>query len=339
MIALIALVSLAVPKVDAPVERIGLGSCMHQNNPQPIWEQVLRARPDTFVFLGDNIYASQESEKDKPAQYAKFLAVPNVLRLLESTRALAVWDDHDYGVNDGGEEYPEKRQAQKEFCDFWKVPADSPRRTRDGIYDAVTLGPEGRRVQFILLDTRYNRSPLNRERNVDGSYNAYLPTEKGTMLGEPQWKWLEEQLRQPAQLRIICSSIQVVPEDHMFEKWSNLPAERTRLFTLIRDTRAEGVLFVSGDRHLAEISLCDGGVGYPLYDLTASAINSSRKAWRYQEPNRHRVGTMNYGDNFGMIEIDWGKVDPVISLQIRGEEGESVIQQRFPLSLLKRRES
>ena len=37
----------------------------------------------------------------------------------------------------------------------------------------------------------------------------YLPnTAKGaTFLGEEQWKWLEEQLRQPADLRLLCSGI------------------------------------------------------------------------------------------------------------------------------------
>ena len=83
------------------------------------------------------------------------------------------------------------------------------------------------------------------------------------MLGEDQWAWLEEQLRTPAEVRLIASSIQVVAEDHGWEKWMNFPHERERLYRLIRETRAEGVVFLSGDRHLAELSMMDGGGGLP----------------------------------------------------------------------------
>jgi len=157
------------------------------------------------------------------------------------------------------------------------------------------------------------------------------------MLGEAQWRWLEAQLREPAEVRLLASSIQVVAEDHGWEKWMNLPRERERLFTLIRETGATGVLFLSGDRHLAELSMMDGGAGYPLYDLTASGMNNASKVWRPYEVNRHRVGTMNWGNNFGMITIDWSPSDPVIALQIRDEDGQINIQRRIRLSTIQRR--
>jgi alkaline phosphatase D len=191
------------------------------------------------------------------------------------------------------------------------------------------FGPEGKRVQILLLDTRCFRSPLKRE---DRGY-VPDPDPAKTMLGDAQWKWLEEQLQTPAEIRIVASSIQVVPEDHRFEKWANLPKERERLFQLLKGV--PGVLFISGDRHLAELSMCDGGAGYPLYDVTASALNRSSKSWRLYETNRHRVGTMNWGDNFGMIEIEWDRADPRIRLQIRDVEGDVAIQRKINLSTLK----
>jgi alkaline phosphatase D len=141
-------------------------------------------------------------------------------------------------------------------------------------------------------------------------------------------------LRQPAEVRILTSSIQVVPEDHGWEKWMNMPRERQRLFDLIRDTRATGVLAISGDRHLAELSVMDAGIGYPLYDLTSSGLNQAEPRWRAQEVNRHRVATMNYGNNFGLILIDWNQEDPLIRLQIRDEEGDVILQQKILLSWL-----
>ena len=233
---------------------------------------------------------------------------------------LATWDDHDLGVDDGGSDYPKKVESQKVFLDFFGDPEDSPRRKRPGVYDARVFGPEGKRVQVIMLDTRYFRSsPLKKKTPVTRGEGPYEPNPDPTttMLGEDQWRWLEEQLRTPAEVRLIASSIQVVAEDHGWEKWMNLPHERERLYRLIRETGAEGVVFLSGDRHLAELSMMDGGAGYPFYDVTSSGLNQAAKSWRPQEVNRHRVATMNWGDNFGLITIDWDRPDPRISLQIR----------------------
>ena len=121
-----------------------------------------------------------------------------------------------------------------------------------------------------MLDTRYFlSSPLSRKPGAGDSQGPYNgnPDAKTTILGEDQC-WLAEQLLVPAELRILVSSIQVVAEDHGWEKWMNFPHERERLYKLIRDTEAEGVIILSGDRHLAELSMMDAGVGYPIYDLT-----------------------------------------------------------------------
>ena len=95
------------------------------------------------------------------------------------------------------------------------------------------------------------------------------------MLGDTQWAWLEQQLIVPARLRIFVSSIQVVAQDHGFEKWMNFPLERERLYKLLKDTKAARVVALSGDRHLAELSMMDAGLGYPLYDLTSSGLTEA----------------------------------------------------------------
>jgi alkaline phosphatase D len=77
-----------------------------------------------------------------------------------------------------------------------------------------------------------------------------------------------------------------------------------------------------------------GAVGYPLYDLTSSGLNVARKAWRFYELNRHRIATMNWEDNFGMVLIDWDRPEPRISLQIRDVEGDISIQLKLLLSAL-----
>ncbi|HYH67454.1 MAG TPA: alkaline phosphatase D family protein, partial [Urbifossiella sp.] len=323
-----------------PLRRIAFGSCASQARPQPIWDAVAATRPELLLMLGDNIYADTEDMDVMRAKYARLAAMPGFKALRESVPILATWDDHDLGVDDGGSTYPKKVESQRIFLDFFGDPEDSPRRKRPGVYDARVFGPEGKRLQVIMLDTRYFRSsPLKKKTPVTRGEGPYEPNPDPTttMLGEDQWRWLEEQLRKPAEVRLIASSIQVVAEDHGWEKWANLPHERERLYRLIREAGAEGVVFLSGDRHLAELSMMDGGAGYPFYDVTSSGLNQAAKAWRPQEANRHRVATMNWGDNFGLITIDWDRPDPRITLQIRDSDGEVFLAQKLDLSTLRRR--
>lgn len=326
---------------EKPLQRIGFGSCVHQEDPQPIWEPILALKPDLFLLVGDNIYHDVHRSKEAKTwtveqKYQLQASVPGFKKLKEMCPVLGTWDDHDYGLNDAGEEYAHKKETQQALLDFFGVAKDSPRREREGVYHAEVFGPPEKSVQVILLDTRYFRSLLKkRERQIPG-VGPYVANKdpNATMLGEAQWKWLEEQLNVPAKVRLLVSSVQVVPEDHGWEKWMNYPHERERLFKLIRDTKAGGVIALSGDRHHGELSMMDANIGYPLYDLTSSGLSMAFQKWRLQEVNRHRVATMNYGNNFGMIAIDWERKDPIVSLQIRDEVGDIILQQKVPLSVL-----
>ncbi len=337
-VPLLALFAASLAAADeAEVGRIAFGSCLGQDGVQPIWDHVLAAKPDVFVFLGDNVYADTTDPVELRAAYAKLTAQPGYQKLRHSTRTLATWDDHDYGLNDAGAENPIREASKQIFLDFFGVPKDSPRRRRDGVYHSEVFGPPGRGVQIILLDTRYQRTPLVWKEDetdlIDGG--RYVPTSdpKATLLGAKQWAWLEEQLRAPAQLRIIGSSIQVVDEDYGGETWANFPLERKRLFTLL--WRSTGSLFISGDRHFAELSLMDSEAGYPTYDLTSSSLNWSEHVFRMPERNRHRVAVLNRGDNFGLIEIDWERQDPLIRLKIIDEDGDTMIHHKVELSVLR----
>ena len=338
-LALLALGLLsAVAQADEPaLRRIAFGSCLGQDGVQPIWRHVLAQKPDAFVFLGDNVYADTTDPVELRAAYAKLAAQPGYQALKKATRILATWDDHDYGENDAGGDYPQKETSKQIFLDFFEVARDSPRRERDGVYHAEVIGPPGRRVQIILLDTRYNRSPLvwkeDEADRVDGGRYLRSTDPAATILGARQWQWLEEQLRVPAQVRIIGSSIQVVDEDTTGETWANFPLERKRLFTLL--WRATGSVFISGDRHFAELSMMDSEAGYPTYDLTSSSLNWSERMFRMPERNRHRVAVLNRGDNFGLIEIDWERRDPLLRFKIIDEDGEVMIHHKVELSVLR----
>jgi alkaline phosphatase D len=342
---LLSLVAAFAGAEEKPLSRIDFGSCAHQDKPQPIWDAIVADKPELFLLIGDNIYGDSEDMAVLRAKYAKLGAQPGFKKLRASCPLLATWDDHDYGKNDAGADFPKRAESQKLFSEFFEVPEDSPIRKRAGVYGARIFGPEGKRVQVILLDTRYFRTPLRewtkKERPKGrGPYRQHDLENGGkdaTVLGEAQWMWLAEQFRQPADIRIVASSIQVIAWEHGWEMWGNFPTERKRLFDLIASTKASGVILISGDRHLAELSRIEAkesGVGYRLWDATSSSLNQPGSPENDNEPNRYRAGGNYRPVNFGSIGIDWTQEDPAITLAIHGENGAKVREQKLRLSEL-----
>jgi len=324
----------AEPKTEAP-SRILFGSCAREDEPMPIFDTIVKRQPDLFLFLGDNVYADTDDMEKMRASYETLGADEGFRRLRESCPVLATWDDHDYGLNDAGADYPKRAEAEEVFLDFWGAGEDSPRRRRPGVYQARTFGPEGRRMQVILLDTRYFRGPLKTgDRRVGGPYYP-SDDEEVTMLGEAQWRWLERQLRRPADLRIVGSSIQLVAEAAGQETWSNLPRERRRFFDLVEETGATGVLVVSGDRHWSELSVATESASFPIYDLTSSSFNQVHPRGTPTE-NRHRaLPTTYHRENFGEILVDWSEPDPIIEMRILDLEGSVKLEKRLSSSELR----
>jgi alkaline phosphatase D len=326
--------TLALHPQEKSLERILFGSCTKQEKPMPIFRTMLAQKPELCLFIGDNIYGDTEDMAVLKAKYDLLGSNAGFAALRKSCPSLATWDDHDYGVNDGGADYSKRVESQKIFLDFWGDAADSVRRKRPGVYDAHIFGPVGKRVQIILLDTRYFRSPLKRgaERRTGGPW-APDNDPKKTVLGDAQWKWLEEQLKVPAEFRIVASSIQCLSEDDGQETWSNLPRERERFFNLLTKTKAAGVVIISGDRHWAELSRVDEGVPYPLYDFTSSSFNQLHGRGTPTK-NRFRAMPNTYHkENFGAITIEW-KSDPQMTLEIRDMAGKAQLTRTIRLSEL-----
>jgi len=336
---------------DEPISRIGFGSCAKQDQPQPIWDAVNELDPELFVLLGDNIYGDTQNMDELRAKYDLLANQPGFKQLRSRRPVIGVWDDHDYGADDAGADYPKRRESQQIFLDFFGVAANDPRRSQEGVYSSRVIGPSGKRVQIILLDGRYFRSPLKKGFMAgeagDGYRGRYVPNTDpdATMLGAAQWKWLEEQLRVPAELRLIGCGIQFLATEHGSEKWANFPGERQRLLDLIKSTGANGVVLLSGDRHLAEIARLPAdaapGIGYPLFDITSSSLNApsgniTKAGVRFaNEINSYRVGLTFFDVNFGSVLIDWTAADPIVRLQVRDEKGAVVLQQRLLLSQLR----
>ncbi len=319
---------------EPPIGRIGFGSCDDQNKPQGIWDQILPQKPELFIFLGDNIYCDTKDMQKLKREYAKLGALPAFQSLLKTSKVIATWDDHDYGANDAGSEYPMREQSQKVFLEFWNDPPDSPRRKREGVYESYVFGPTDKRVQVILLDTRYFRTPHKSARGHKNSIGLYLADDSpdATMLGEAQWKWLEEELRKPAEIRLIGSSVQFLADFYGIDAWSTFPREQRRMLDLLEKTRAEGVLVLSGDVHWGEIMRLDRPDSYPLYEVTSSGFTHTHG---FAVASSHRIGRAYTKLNFGMVRIDWTQSDPDLTLQVHDEKGGAQIEHKLRLGELK----
>lgn len=317
-----------------PLRRIGFASCIHQDRPQQVVEHLAAQPFDLFLFGGDNVYAPKPYSREKlRAAYDKAAAAAGYSQLRRNVPHLAVWDDNDYDSADGGGAFAFRREAREEFLSFWKVAADDPRRGREGLYHAQVVGPAGRRVQVILLDTRSFRSPVRREAVRMPGDGGYVPdADPGkTLLGEVQWRWLDAQLQQPAELRLVVSSIQVLAEGHRWERWGNLPGERDRLIRLIRSTGANGVVLLSGDRHFGAFYRQEAGAGYPLIEMTSSGVTHSWDSPTDQPGNR--LGAPFTGLNYGTVDIDWAS--RTVRLAVRDGQGAERLAQSLALNDLK----
>jgi len=327
---------------DRTLTRIAFGSCAKSDKPQPIWDAVLAARPDLFIFLGDNVYLDTRDPAVMRRKYAELAAQSGFQRLKASgIPILAIWDDHDFGENDAGADYPMKEESRRQFLDFFDAPADSPRRTRDGIYTAHVFGPPGRRVQVILPDLRWNRTPLVSLELGGQDYDAWVekraeageptpgpyarnPEMTATQLGETQWRWLEEQLSVPADVRVFGSSLQVLADFAGWEGWINFAHDHQRLIAAIRDRKADGLICLSGDTHYGEISRLDVNTPYPLWDITSSGLT---EVWPVTPPNALRVGEVFRDQNFGLLTIGWGGEHPTVLAEIRDVNGTVRLEQ------------
>jgi alkaline phosphatase D len=318
-----ALPCAALHAQERPLSTIGFASCLHQGLDQSYVEHVAAQPFDLFLFGGDNVYIDARNGVSLAAAYEKARALPGH-SALRAKPHMAAWDDNDYAAADAGAEAAGKDEARRLFLEFWQVPAADARRSREGLYHAGTFGPPGQRVQVIVLDTRWFRSPVARKRLRQPGEGGYIPNEdpSATLLGPQQWSWLEQRLREPADLRLIVSSIQVLADGHSYERWGNLPRERERLLRLLRDTRANGVVLLSGDRHFAGLYERDAGLAYPLVELTASGVTHH---WAKPTDDPADAQQRLLDRNHGTVRIDWAARR--VELAAHGQGGQRIARQ------------
>ena len=302
------------------LERFTFASCSRPSHPQPLWEVMLEKNPQFYMWIGDSIYADTTDMEKMASLYQDQLDLPEYQKLLAKVPVTGVWDDHDFGENDAGKEYPKKRESQKLFLDFIGEPANSARREQEGLYTSYTFGPEGQKVKLIILDTRYFRDQPGKK--------------KSDVLGTSQWNWLRAELKNSnAQIHMIVSSYSVLFFKNSFgEQWRSFKKGWKRLKKAIKKYDPPGLVFLTGDRHFSGI-WSDEIHGKTYYELMASGFTKKIKKKSQRRLARRLYGKGNAitSRNFGMVDIDWEASPLRLTFHAVVKSGKSRLRKKFDL--------
>lgn len=307
---------------------IAFGSCNNQFAENNLWDDVLAQHPQVWIWGGDVIYSDTDDSDKMAHDYQVQLSQKEYQTLQSQVKIMGTWDDHDYGLNDGGEEYTMKEKSQELFLDFLDVPDNDIRRDREGVYYSKVLQTKSGSVKVMVLDTRYFRTALTPS-TIEGKRYEPNTYGDGTILGDTQWQWLEQALKaSQSDFNIIVSSIQVLSNKHGFETWGNFPHEVDRLEKLLVQYKPKNVIVLSGDRHISEFSKGTiPGLDYPLIDFTSSGLTHSYSDFS-GEDNPYRIGTVVFDKSFGVLKFNF-KTQTVL-MEMRGDN--NTLQQKIRLS-------
>ena len=301
--------------------KIGFGSCLQQDSPMPIFNAIKKDSLDLFFMIGDNVYGDTEREDLYELKLAYEKQKNNFNRMKLNFSIEAIWDDHDYGRNDGGRDYPYKQSSKELFLKFWDIPKNDKRRTRPGLYYELVLQIGQERLQILFLDTRTFRDSLVPSDKLGApGKERYLSADDTslTMLGKTQWDWVSRKMNQSADHRIIVSSIQFLPIGHGWETWNNLPNERKRMIDIIERSNSKHIIFISGDRHRGGLYELQTDRGKTISEMTSSSLNASYP--NLEEAGPLRIGNTFVEENYGVITID--NIKNMMSVTLKNIKGE-----------------
>lgn len=261
-------------RTDPPAFTALTGSCLYLNEKQydrpgtpygghyEILKSMVAIQPDLTIWLGDNLYFREVdygSPGDMALRYRHDRALPELQKLLQTGQHYAIWDDHDYGSNDSDKSFIFKQESLALFKDYWANPSYGTAET-PGVFTKVSYHD----VDFFLLDDRYNRDNQNMPDTADKA-----------LFGKAQMDWLKNALlSSTASFKIIAAGGQMINDENRYEGWQSYTAERKGFFDWLVQTRVNGVMFLSGDRHQTELMRVPRADAYPLYELTCSPLTA-----------------------------------------------------------------
>lgn len=269
-------------------------------NREKIFEHMATHRNDFMVWMGDNVYylfGVWKSKKKMLKRNIKMRLRPYLKEFLESCPQYAIWDDHDFGADNSDIYNPSKYITLELFKQFWPNPSFGL-DTVPGVFTNFRQ----KDAEFFMLDARF-----------------YCDADSGQILGKPQMAWLKEKLlASDANFKFIVSGTQVLAINPSGEDFGDYPKEKAELLDFIKKEAITGVIFMSGDRHYAELNKLERPETYPLYEFTTSPLTSFKHPSPTKDKhNPYRVdSTLVTEQNFGKVIITDENGDRSCLLQI-----------------------
>src|SRR6056297_1258255 len=227
-----------------------------------MWTTIEQHRPDALFLLGDNVYIDDPTHPlTHHYCYYRRQSQPEWRSLVAQTPTYAIYDDHDFGMNDCVpgpfiDKPAWKRTVWQTFRNNWANPAYAGGDPQPGCWFDTTIGD----VHFIFLDCRYYRDDVG-----------------GTMLGPVQKEWLLQTLKESkGTFKVLASSVPwsagVKPGSR--DTWDGYATEREEIFSFIEANRLDGVVLISADRHRVDVRKTKRPVGYDLYEVMSSRLTN-----------------------------------------------------------------
>jgi len=314
--------------------KIIFGSCFQMEDfKSEIFGAIAKEDPDVFSWLGDAAYVDDmkyvflqphvfadnfHSFEKVRERFWMTESDPFYRRFVQESlvQVVGVWDDHDYGTNNGDRTFKHKHEMRELFLDFIKEPQNTLRRREKqrGIYqDYLVVNEDGLEVLLVLLDIRFH----------------YDKAGDKDRLGPEQWKWLRETFRahKHVDLTLIASGVQVLPfREYQEVEESFTPFVRDRLLQLLEEEERSSVVLLSGDVHYTQFfnTPCRARLGYDLLELCSSGLSHILgKVVPYADLILSEMTPRIYTStpvegmklNFGSIEVKREDGDVAIKLQ------------------------
>jgi len=284
-----------------------------------IFETMAKTPADFNLWLGDNWYYREvdySSVWGLKYRASHDRAIPILQKLMAIMPQYAIWDDHDFGPNDAGENYIFKKESRNVFNDYWLNPSSG--ENNKGIYTMINYGD----VDFFLLDNRFFRSDINLADTINNIVN-----EDKAYFGKSQLDWLKNSLLfSRATFKIIVTGNQVLNPINNYECLTHYPTEYKSLIDFLSNQKINGVVFLTGDRHHSEVIEMQRPNDYPLYDITISPLTSGvGKVSGKELDNPFRLAnTLIEAQNFGRISFYGSKGNRTMKVDFIGKNGEQL---------------
>lgn len=308
--------------------RFAVVSCSddHYADEQKVmWSHLLAQAPDFIFAIGDNVYADVEGGKymgdaTPDLLWRRYVQTRSNLLLFRAKRlvpVIALWDDHDYGQNDGDRRYSQQLASLQIFKSFFPQDVDRDLHfSGPGAASAFGFGEQ----RFYFLDGRSFRSP-NREPAIcrtkkdaaacakrprkDRGVDRLARREPETHFGRLQESWLDKLLeRGGSDVAWLITGDQWFGAYSPFESFeSNHPNDFKRFLARLKEQGAR-VVFVSGDRHASEISKIEPGLlGFETLEIVSSPVHARVYPSNWIEfPNPRQIAAVAEAFNYTLID-------------------------------------